>query len=117
LKVQLAGQILNDKAERKVKAAFAKADKLEPQSLAIQIGNGEVFAVFAKIEVTESSDSTVDAAMAADEAPPEASMAYREAIPHETATPAIRLLHMPSGGATAALQAPSCSSDAAVSRP
>jgi hypothetical protein len=65
-----------------LKAAFAKADKLEPQSLAIQIDNSEVSAVFTKIEVTESSDSTADAAMAADEAPPEASMAYREVQYH-----------------------------------
>jgi hypothetical protein len=82
LKVQLAGETFNDKAERKAKAAFAKADKLESESLAIQIGNGEVSAVFTKIEVTESSNSTADAAMAADEAPPEASMTYREVQCH-----------------------------------
>jgi hypothetical protein len=82
LKVQFAGQTFNDKAERKVKAAFAKADKLEPYCMAIQIGKGEVSAVFTKIEVTESSDSTADAAMAADAAPPEASMAYGEVQYH-----------------------------------
>jgi hypothetical protein len=82
LKVQLAGEAFKDQAERKAKAAFAKADKLESESLAIQIGNGEVSAVFTKIEVTESSDSTADAAMAADEAPPEASKTYREVQYH-----------------------------------
>jgi hypothetical protein len=80
--VQLAGQTFNDQAERQVKTAFVKADKLEPQSLAIQIGKGQVSAVFTKIEVTESSNASADAAMAANDAPPDASMAYREVQYH-----------------------------------